>query len=231
MNAGERTSRRAFLVLAGTGLAGLISGCSTKSTSSDGKDTWAPDTTDADAAQPDSGAPIGDCTLTEPDNPGPFYVPNVPVRDELDLYNDPGTGLSISGQLLDPECNPIADAVVEIWHADPTTVSVEELTEADSVGYDNNSPQMRYRGQIATDAEGRYSFHTKKPGWYLNGDTFRPMHIHLKVWVNGSERLTTQLYFEGDPHLDGDPWASPSRTLSVSATGQGEEAITFNIVV
>ena len=153
-----------------------------------------------------------DCEQTANDIEGPFYRPNVPVRSELDLYGDAGTELTLSGRVLDLDCNPIPNAVVDIWHADPTDVPVADLVDSDSVDYDNTSSEMRYRGQTATDAEGRYSFHTKKPGWYLNGGTFRPMHIHVKVWVGDNLKLTSQLYFAGDPTFPATPgpaWIEP----------------------
>jgi protocatechuate 3,4-dioxygenase beta subunit len=137
----------------------------------------------------------------------------------------------LTGFVLDLDCNPVPDAVVEIWHAEPTAVPVDELTAADSVPYDNTSSEMRYRGQTATDATGQYSFHTKKPGWYLNGGTFRPMHIHVKVWVGGVERLTTQLYFEGDPYIEGDSWAGPDRELTVTTSADGAESAIFHFTV
>ena len=178
---------------------------------------------------PDGGAI--DCERTDDDIEGPFYRPNVPIRNELDLYGDAGTALTLSGQVLDLDCNPIANAVVDIWHADPTTVAAGDLVNSDSVNYDNTSSEMRYRGQTATDGQGRYSFHTKKPGWYLNGNTFRPMHIHVKVWVGNTAKLTTQLYFVGDPHIAGDPWASPDRSVALSSDGPGAEKGTFNFVI
>jgi protocatechuate 3,4-dioxygenase beta subunit len=171
------------------------------------------------------------CAPTDPDIPGPFYRPGVPIRSDLDLYGDAGVRLTLSGLVLGLDCNPIPDAVVEIWHADPTTVPVEELTAADSVDYDHTSAEMRYRGQIATDADGRYTFHTKKPGWYRVGSTFRPMHLHVKVWVGDRERLTTQLYFHGDPYIEGDPWASLDRAVTAVAAGEGRETATFNFTV
>ena len=227
-------SRRHFLVLAGTGLVGVLAGCSKKSsdssTSSANMDSgnWLGGGVVLDTG---SVQPPDDCTVTESDNPGPFYIEGVPVRNDLDLYGDPGVELTLSGFVLDSDCNPIPNAVVDIWHADPTTVAVEDLTPADSVPYDNTSSEMRYRGQTATNAEGRYSFHTKKPGWYLNGSNFRPMHIHVKIWVDGTERLTTQLYFEGDPHMEGDPWASAARALVLVPEGDGAESGTFNFTI
>ncbi len=174
---------------------------------------------------------IEDCTVTDSDIEGPFYISDAPIRSNLDLYGDAGIVLTLSGRVLDAECNPIADAVVEIWHADPTTTPVGELTAADSVTYDNTSSEMRYRGQTPTDSEGRYTFRTKKPGWYLNGSRFRPMHIHVKVWAGGEERLTTQLYFAGDPHIEGDAWASEDRAVVLASDGVGRESGTFNFTL
>jgi catechol 1,2-dioxygenase len=155
----------------------------------------------------------------------------VPVRTELDLYGDAGISLTVSGVVQDLECNPIPGAIVEIWHADPTTTAAGDLVGSDSVDYDNTSSEMRYRGQMAADSEGRYSFHTKKPGWYMNGGTFRPMHIHVKVWVGDREALTTQLYFSGDPYIAGDPWAGPGRTVAISTGSDGAESGTFDFTV
>ncbi len=58
-----------------------------------------------------------------------------------------------------------------------------------------------------------------RPGWYLNGPQYRPAHLHVKVWVRGVERLTTQLYFEGDPFNDADAWFNPAMALAPDASG------------
>lgn len=230
----EVPTRRHFLMLAGTGLAGIIVGCTKKSATESGDSGFggvAGGPSEDTAGSGPGTAPPSDCTVTESDMPGPFYIEGVPVRNDLDLYGHDGTKLTLSGFVLDADCNPIPNAVVDIWHAYPTTVAVEDLTRADSVDYDNSSPEMRYRGQTATDADGRYVFYTKKPGWYLNGNNFRPLHIHVKIWVNGTERLTTQLYFKGDPHIEGDPWASVTRALDIVVNDDGSESGSFDFVV
>ena len=58
-------------------------------------------------------------------------------------------------------------------------------------------------------------------GAYLNGSTFRPAHIHVKIWVKDVEQLTTQLYFEGDPLIDADPWAKQALEVSLSEDASG----------
>ncbi len=239
-------TRRHFLKASGIGLSTLALGCPS-STTQPNESNAAASSTDAGTAitshldggraqTPPStndagGDEIVDCEQTGNDIEGPFYRPDVPIRNELDLYGDAGMALTLTGLVLDLDCNPILNAVVDIWHADPTDVAAEDLVNSDSVDYDNSSNEMRYRGQTATDENGRYSFHTKKPGWYLNGDTFRPMHIHVKVWVGNTEKLTTQLYFQGDPYIEGDPWASPDREVVLSPDGAGAEKGTFNFTI
>ncbi|MFP2956620.1 hypothetical protein ACLEPN_02000 [Myxococcus sp. 1LA] len=49
-----------------------------------------------------------------------------------------------------------------------------------------------FRGVQTTDAEGRVSFDTCFPGWYSS----RTIHIHFTVRVNGSEYVTSQLFFD-----------------------------------
>tara|TARA_B100000683_G_scaffold275500_2_gene326498 strand:+ start:1739 stop:2509 length:771 start_codon:yes stop_codon:yes gene_type:complete len=251
----NESTRRYFLKASGIGLGTLVLGCPSnrkpKSKISGQQDGGETTTARFDAGNSQTSQVINDaggeqatnhgddagpedlidCEQTANDIEGPFYRPNVPVRSELDLYGDAGTELTLSGRVLDLDCNPIPNAVVDIWHADPTDVPVADLVDSDSVDYDNTSSEMRYRGQTATDAEGRYSFHTKKPGWYLNGGTFRPMHIHVKVWVGDNLKLTSQLYFAGDPYISGDPWASLDRAVVLSADGPGAEKGTFNFVI
>jgi hypothetical protein len=62
---------------------------------------------------------------------------------------------------------------------------------------------------MLTNAAGEYAFETVRPGWYLNGAQFRPSHIHYRVVFPEQEiTLISKLYFEGDPYIPGDPWAS-----------------------
>lgn len=175
--------------------------------------------TDVDTAADTGGEPEpSTCVATADNIQGPFYISDAPVRIDLDLYGHSGESLQLSGRLLDLDCNPITSGVIEVWHARPDG------------SYDNESTEMEYRGQFATAADGSWGFSSLMPGKYLNGSEFRPAHIHVKVWVNGVEELTTQLYFEGDAHLAGDAWALPELAISLNESAAGYTG-SFDIVV
>jgi len=231
-------TRRAFLTIGLGGLAGLVV-CTSRSKPSQSTplggsdDSGGSGHTGGDSAQDsggsadtavgglDSGVDTGPvvCSETSDNIEGPFWIPGVPIRTEYDLYGHTGTSLTISGLVTDLSCTPLPDAIVEIWHANPDG------------GYDNSSPEMRYRGQMAVDDEGRYAFHTLKPGWYLNGSSFRPSHVHVKIWVEGRELKTTQLYFEGDPHIEGDPFVVEDLILPLTEDASGGLSGTYDFAV
>jgi protocatechuate 3,4-dioxygenase beta subunit len=56
---------------------------------------------------------------------------------------------------------------------------------------------------MLTDENGYYVFRTIKPGpypWRNRMNDWRPSHIHVSVAGEGwTQRLITQMYFEGDP--------------------------------
>ena len=58
--------------------------------------------------------------------------------------------------------------------------------------------------------QGYYEYETIKPAAYGVGNSTRPSHIHYMAQANGHQRLITQCYFKGDPHIAKDPWASRS---------------------
>jgi protocatechuate 3,4-dioxygenase beta subunit len=156
------------------------------------------------------------CEKTAANILGPFYIENAPVRNDLTIFGDDGVMVSLSGRVVNGDCSKgISGAVIEFWQANP------------SGQYDNQSSQMRYRCTVQTDKSGYYSLITLLPGHYLNGDAFRPRHIHVKVSdVHRRELLTTQLYFEGDRYLAQDPFKHPSLVMSYS--GSDTTSITAN---
>tara|TARA_B100000809_G_scaffold251192_1_gene284440 strand:+ start:12016 stop:12972 length:957 start_codon:yes stop_codon:yes gene_type:complete len=143
------------------------------------------------------GAKACDETTNDYYGQGPFYSANAPTlqNNQLSSVAEPGTKLTISGRIFNLDCSEaVPNTVIDIWHAD------------DSGDYDNTG--FNLRGQVTTNSQGFYVFETIKPGKYLNGQSYRPSHIHFKITPPGFSTLTTQLYFSGDQDIPGDAAAS-----------------------
>ena len=131
---------------------------------------------------------------------GPFYpttdmryndIDNDLVKISDQIKQAGGEIVKLTGRILDKQGNPLQSARVEIWQCD---VKGRYLHRAD---FDPSSSDSAFQGfgQAITDAEGNYAFRTIKPVPYSG----RTPHIHLKVWLDGKERLTTQLYLPDHP--------------------------------
>ncbi len=203
----EQYSRRQVVRLGVLGATGVAAGCSGERIPPE----------DPILAQDCDAVPQG-CDRTGDDIEGPFWIEGVPIRSNLDQAGDEGVALRLVGLVVAAgSCQPLAGAVVEIWHANPR-------------GAYDNTDSHDYRGQVEVDADGRYAFTTLLPGRYRNGGQLRPAHIHLKVHLDGAEKLTTQLYFDDDPYLADDPWATPERTVCLVEDGGGRLA-TFDLAI
>jgi protocatechuate 3,4-dioxygenase beta subunit len=120
-------------------------------------------------------------TATLRQTEGPFFKPSSPERADLIEPGMAGQPIELVGFVLTPGCKPVADAVVDLWHAD------------NNGDYDNSG--FRLRGHQRADAQGRYRFRTIIPAAYEG----RTRHFHVKVAPAGGRLLTTQLYFPGEP--------------------------------
>jgi catechol 1,2-dioxygenase len=142
---------------------------------------------------------VGDCKTTN-DILGPFYKPNAPLQQDLTYKGLKGSVITLKGTVYKSDCvTPLENALVEIWHAN-----------ADGE-YDNQSNNFYQRASWFTNKKGEYEFKTILPGKYLNGNQFRPAHIHFRVSEKERKELISQIYFKGDPHITNDPWASKSK--------------------
>ena len=83
----------------------------------------------------------------------------------------------------------------------------------------------RLRGRLRTDERGFFVVHTLVPGRYLNGPTYRPRHIHVKVSAAGHAPLTTQLYFAGDPFNATDAFFDEPIAAAPGASFRGGDGI------
>ena len=141
---------------------------------------------------------------------GPFYPEPVPLETDGDLtmlkgatQRASGELIQVTGRLLDRDGKAIPGATIEIWQANahgryahPRDVNPAPL-----------DPNFQGYARITTDAEGRYSFKTIKPGAYpinpMNPDAVRTPHIHFDVAAKG-RHLVTQMYFPGEALNEGD---------------------------
>lgn len=164
------------------------------------------------------GEPTPECgPPTEDDIEGPFYTPGAPEKSTLVEPGMAGVLLTISGRVTDTDCQPIANAILDVWQAD------------DAGGYDNNGFVLR--GIFTTDADGYYEIRSIVPGHYLNGAQYRPAHVHVKASGPGFASLTTQLYFEGDPYNDIDPFIDDALIMPVTNVSANEKACEFDFVL
>jgi protocatechuate 3,4-dioxygenase beta subunit len=132
------------------------------------------------------------CQLTESNIEGPYYLAGAPVRRRLADAASLGTRLSLRGRVLSSRCEPLGGARLEVWHAD-------HRGAYDLRGYS-------FRASVIAAADGSFVLDTIVPGRYLNGQSYRPAHIHFKLQAAAHQSLTTQLYFAGDPYNKADPF-------------------------
>jgi protocatechuate 3,4-dioxygenase beta subunit len=159
------------------------------------------------------------CRATEPNIEGPYYRPGAPLRANLVDAGIAGVPLLVGGRVLSADCrSPLAGATLDVWQADGDG------------HYDNDGSlqlppgAVRLRGKIRTDARGAFAIQTLKPGRYLNGPTYRPAHIHVKLAAQGHRPITTQLYFPDDPYNATDPFIRKSLIMDVSTGPHGATA-------
>jgi catechol 1,2-dioxygenase len=165
---------------------------------------------------------VGDCETTT-DILGPYYRPGSPVRNNLSVKGETGEAIELSGLIRHKDCiTPYKNAKIELWHCDAKG------------NYDNASKEFRYRGTTYSNEKGYYAFQTILPVPYdAGGGHIRPAHFHLMITAEGYQPLVTQLYFNGDPHIKEDPYASaPSamkRALDVQKLKTGITKVTYNV--
>lgn len=135
--------------------------------------------------------PLGSaCPIFESATLGPCYAQTLDREDISEGY----TGLPVRLALLvvDGDCNPIPDAIVDIWHTSNSGLYSGDDASTFCTKSDPDATSHRYfRGYQTTDAEGKVFFDTVFPGWY----TGRAIHIHFQVRVGNVTYLTSQLFF------------------------------------
>jgi len=193
----RQTSRREFLTVA-AGLTALAARAR------------------AAAAQTPPLSPTPSCPDLPPatarQTEGPYFKPDSPLRASLLEPGIAGTKIVVTGMVLSTACQPIARALIDVWHAD------------DRGAYDTGG--FRLRGHQFTDDRGIYRLETIVPGIYVG----RTRHYHVKVQAPNRPVLTTQLYFPGETVNATDPIFRRELVMRVSDAG-GVKAATFDFVL
>jgi protocatechuate 3,4-dioxygenase beta subunit len=135
---------------------------------------------------------------------GPLYGRDRIAADDADLTKGPagpalGERIIVAGRVLDEAGRPVPDTLVEVWQANAAGRYVH-VADQHPAPLD---PNFFGAGRVVTDAEGRYSFTTIRPGaypWRNHANAWRPAHIHFSLFgTSFLTRLVTQMYFPGDP--------------------------------
>ncbi len=188
-----------------------------------------------DAADAEAGLSGGTPRTIE----GPLFVEGAPQSDSHAVMSDSedeGEVLIVNGTVRDLEGNPVANAVLDVWHAD-TRGFYSHFDPTEQQGPFNN------RRKIKTGADGTYSFRSIMPVGYsvppegttdrlmkaLGRHGSRPAHIHYFVRAEGFRHLTTQINIADDP-LVHDDFAYATRDELIPSLTRSEDraAIIFD---
>ena len=134
--------------------------------------------------------------LTPSQTVGPFFHDALLAEDRSELVRpDHPRAVRIEGTVYDGAGEPVPDAMVEIWQADGAG-------RYDDPTVDHEVPPLDPEtfsgfGRSGTDADGRFSFVTVKPGPVPDpeGSPQAP-HVMVSVFARGlHKRLVTRIYF------------------------------------
>src|ERR1700728_4972101 len=110
-----------------------------------------------------------------------------------------GERLWLTFRVLDGEGVPVPDAMIELWQAD---------SDGNYVQRDNGAAGVAFSGfgRMAPAEDGSCTFETIRPGRVAGpGETLQAPHINGSILGRSSlKRLSTRVYFAGEPANDAD---------------------------
>jgi protocatechuate 3,4-dioxygenase beta subunit len=152
---------------------------------------------------------------------GPFWrmkSPHTENGGSIVRSPTPGPELFASCRIVDPDGVPLAGVEVDVWQSSPVGLYENQ---------DETQAEMNLRGKFTTDAEGRFSFRSVKPGPYpvptggpvgellraQERHPYRPAHLHFLGFKPGFKTLITQVFVDDDCYLDSDVVFGVTRAL------------------
>ena len=164
---------------------------------------------------------------------GPFFHNALLDEDRSELVSpDHPESIRIEGAVYDGAGEPVSDALVEIWQANGAGRYNDPKDDRQDLPLDEGFSGF---GRSGTDASGRFSFVTVKPGPVpLPDGEMQAPHIMVSVFARGLlKRVVTRIYFpveEGanadDPVLSSVEDPGLRRTLVAHDEG---DALRFDI--
>ena len=144
---------------------------------------------------------------------GPFWhLIEHPEWADLTRFGPAGERITLAGSVIDGDGDPVTDAAVELWQADPPA--------------DERFPGF---GRCRTDERGAFRFTTLKPGPVPGrGNAAQAPHFAISIHARGLLKgLVTRAYFADDPHNETDPLLSsiddPKRRGTLIALPDGSD--------
>jgi protocatechuate 3,4-dioxygenase beta subunit len=140
-----------------------------------------------------------------------------PAHVVLATRGEPGPALEVSGQVVEPDGVTPAPGVTV--YAYQTGIDGLYASEPDAT--------PRIRGWMTTDAQGRYSFLTIRPGAYPGNEV--AAHIHFQLWGGGwPVQYSEDLHFADDdllPERERERSRGLGRFGSVASPVLGEDGV------
>jgi protocatechuate 3,4-dioxygenase beta subunit len=141
---------------------------------------------------------------------GPFY-PEHPLPDQdFDLTRirghsarARGEAIELVGRVLRRDGAPVSKAVIEMWQANAAG-KYRHPSDMNSAPID---PDFQGYTRLLSGRDGSFRVITIKPGAYPAPIGMRAPHIHFEVQSRNC-RLSTQMYFPGEPLNATDPLLS-----------------------
>lgn len=124
----------------------------------------------------------------QPGSPARLAPASAPSTGAIAPPGEPGTRLQVSGTVTDQAGTSVPGASIYAY-------------QTDAEGYygvkpASDSANPRLRVLLRSDAQGRWSFTTIRPGSYPGSNV--PGHIHFEVTAQGFARRVFEIVFEGD---------------------------------
>ena len=163
---------------------------------------------------------------------GPYLAIGLAWEDGADAVA-PGTpgAIWLPGTVYDGNGDPVTDALVETWQADPDGRFDHPDDPRGAAAY----PGFRGFGRSQSVDGGRYAIRTLKPGRVPDGNgRLQPSHVDVSVFARGLlDRVVSRIYFPDEVEANAaDPLLSslpPERAATLVAEQVGPAELRWDV--